>query len=262
MALLTGILHSQIKGMDPKSGHRGYDIAIKPNSRRKGAMVEANDFEFICNGTRMGSPTYDAKRVLELFTEVINKYFNKQREALREVNKEVTKSVNKEIRRDIPGGQILKAIVQTTDGEYEVRTNGEASPELNEIVNKLINVHATAGLAMKQQLHRCTERLRVGTLDISEDGTRLVTWNKDGTTSPVTGRVSLDTLKATLWFITGMYKNAPSVRKFFVAEASQGKYTCRFNKGIVSFDTEGLSNTEKTVISDIALLDKAGELAA
>jgi hypothetical protein len=127
------------------------------------------------------------------------------------------------------------------------------------MVNKIVNVHATAGFMMQTQLHKIAEHLRVGTLDVSTVTKRLVVWNKDGTTSPVTARIPLNQLKGTIWFLTGMYRNSPRIRKEFKASSTSGRYTCRFNKGIVSFDQEGLNDTEKAVIADIELMDKKSE---
>lgn len=262
MAIRTGIIHRQLKSMNKSLSHAGYDIRLTPTAERrvgknKSDAFELNDFEFISNFSTMTAPSYRKERVKDLYDSVLNKYYKEEHKVSEEIKKDVEEQratrQGKKVIKELKDGKVIKALMEDENGDIYVTTWSD-DEEVQRKVNTLFGLYSTAEIMLKKQILECKNKLKVGTLDIKKSTGELVIWKTPNETEPAPQKISLNTLKASIWFAAGLYNNAPSYRKFLNLDVSEGKYTARFVKGIFKYDTENLDETELAIVEDIKKL--------
>ena len=246
-----GIFHHQIKMFDQQLGHNGIDINVSAKSRHKKGGFELSDFDLLNNGHVIMLPDFPAQPISDLFDKVICKYcehpkldeIKKQAEEEEKSNKEIIVPVN---------GKVIKAIRRVGNNHEVITHDLNPSQQLQQFMNKIIEVKGGADMKLKEQIIKCANKLRVGTLDIKKD--KSLHLHTESGNEPFNGRVTRKQLIATLWFISRSYMHAPSFRKFLTVSVSDGVYTCGYNNGEPFFNTKGLSEMEITIINDLKLI--------
>lgn len=248
-----GIIHAQVNAFNPEMKHLGLDIAVAPKASNKSfTKLELEDFELLNLGHVIPNQEFSASAVAELYDKVIFKYFEQPK--LEQVKEQIEEESKKTVELPIKG-KFIKAIRKTGE-EHEIITYDEsqATPEVNKLVNEILRVKGIADIKIKEQMLYCANKLRVGTLDMKKDGTRELHVHVEGGTQPISGKIPRKQVIATLWFVTRMYMQAPSYRKYLSVDVQDGKYKCGYKNSIPYFETQGLSQLEIDIINDLKLI--------
>jgi hypothetical protein len=243
-----GIIHYQIKMFDQQLGHNGIDITVSAKSRHKKSGLELSDYDLLNNCHVIMLPDFPAQPIADLFDKVICKYCEHPK--LEEIKQQADVEAKEII---IPvNGKVIKGIRKFGDKHEVLTHDANPSKELQNFVNKIIEVKGGADIKLKEQITKCANKLRVGTLDMTKDKSLHV--HTEASHEPFNGRVTRKQLVATLWFISKCYMQAPSFRKYLTVSVSDGKYTCGYQNGEPYFKTDGLSDLEKSIVADLKLI--------
>lgn len=245
-----GIIHYHVNAFNKSMKHEGLDIVRSHNAGRKTDMqLELSDFDLL-NGTFVMNHSEFRKEAIEtLFSSVIFKYY--EQPALVEAQAQSSSDSDEMV---LPvNGKVIKSIIRK-DGKETVITHDEnPSDELKQQINMIIAAKSAADLQLKEQILKCANQLRVGTLDMPKNSTQLHVHTPEGVKA-WEGPVTRKQLIATLWFVTKSYMFAPSFRKHLTVSVTEGKYTCGYKSGVPVFETANLTQTELDILNDIKLL--------
>jgi hypothetical protein len=247
-----GVLHHQIKNFDGKLSHSGLDIVVASRARHKKALdLELCDFDLLNRNHVILIPEFPVAPISELFDNVVCKYIEHPR--LEEMSQKLEKESKEEKTVTLPvNGKIIKAVRKIGNDHQIITHDMNPSEELNKLVNSIIQVKGGADMKLKEQLMLCADKLRVGTLDIGKDKTL---WrHTESKVEKVTGHITHKVLIKTIWFISKMYMQSPSFRKYLTISVTQGNYTCGYQNGEPFFNTKGLTQTEIDIINDLKLI--------
>jgi hypothetical protein len=237
----NGVLNNQIKMFDKNMNHFGLDIAVRATARNKSEyQLELKDFDLLNKGFIMSSSEFPRDSIAQLFDTVINKYFSTSKTDDSDVNKVSELPIN---------GKVIKAIRKNGEKHEVVTHDPNPSEEMKTTINRIIELKGAADLKMQEQMIKCADALRVGTLDMT-NSTNLVVHTKEGA-EKLNGKVTRDQLIATIWFITKAYMIAPSFRKHLNVSVSDDKYSIGYKNGVPFVDQSNLNELEKGIISDL-----------
>lgn len=237
----NGILHSQIKMFNKDLVHYGLDIAVSPRATGKSAyQLELRDFDLLNKMYVASGSEFPQSSIVDLFDAVITKYF--------ETSKPVEKSP--EVSEIQVNGKVIKAIRKVGEKHQVVTVDPNPSEELNNSINKIIELKGAADLKLNEQIIKCADVLRIGTLDMPKDSKELYVHTKNGA-EKMQGKIKRDQLLATLWFISKAYTTAPSFRKALNVSVTEGKYTFGYKNGEPFVDQTNLSEMEKQIVADL-----------
>jgi hypothetical protein len=237
----NGVLHNQIKMFNKNMSHYGLDIAVSPRATGKSSFqLELRDFDLL-NKTYIASGSeFPQSSIVELFDAVITKYF--------ETNKSVEQSP--EVSEIKVNGKVISAIRKVGEKHEVVTVDPNPSEELSNSISKIIELKGAADLKLNEQVIKCADTLRIGTLDMPKGSKELYVHTKNGA-EKMQGKIKREQLIATLWFISKAYTTAPSFRKALNVSVTDGKHTFGYKDGKPFVDQTNLSEMEKQIVADL-----------
>lgn len=252
-AMNFGFVHQHANQFDSSVIHKGLDLIIDPSSGHKSYMsLEQYDYNIINGNSSVSGSDFPRSKIEELLNLIIYKYHEtpkmidtkaKANEAA-DSEESTTTHIN---------GKVIKAVVNTGDNQKAITYDEDPSQETIDIINTMITLRSMVKVELDEQILFCANQLRVGTLDMTKENNRLVVHTKEGYTD-APNRITRKQLIATLWFMTKQYANAPSFRKHLTISVTEGRYTAGYDKGVAFFKTEGLTQLEQDIASDLSLI--------
>jgi hypothetical protein len=248
-----GFIHLHVNKFDPSVRHKGLDVIVDNNSAHLPQMsLEVYNYNIIQGNSSVSGSDFPRGKIEVLYDTVISKYFESQKKTDLILNLKQMDESDKPVVIPI-NGEIIKDLIYT-NGKESVRLYEEnPAQEVSDIINKMITLKSVAAIQLKEQILKCSNQLRIGTLDMPKGTTQLVVHTADGVV-PAPDRITRKQLIATLWFITSQYMNAPSFRKHLNLKIEQGNYELGYTNGEAYFKTEGLTDLEKAIAEDLMLI--------
>lgn len=250
MSIQDGII-AGITARPGKPSYRGYDLKIK--DARKTEYFEKDNFELVFQGFECKSlKPLDPVAVLKNIDHSIFKIYKDPLEISRKSDLEEAKEPN-----SIPvNGKIIKELVKVDD-HYRAELISNDLEEAKEIVKKMFDCFAAAKEKQRIKQDEIYLKMKAGTLDLCvfEGKTTLVYCDTPETFKPVEGRVDVQLIKNTIFYITDLFvRSQEFINQINVTHEENG-YICEVVKGKMNISKMGsFTELERTIAKDLLKL--------